>query len=246
MSAAPNETLPVVGRIERSDALPVSAKDAEFNLVYRHAKALASSELVPQQYRNNVSNCMLALDIANRIGASAFAVMQNLHIIQGKPSWSSTFLIGSVNHTKRFEPLRFEIEGTNPKDQSYRVRAYAKDRESNTICLGAWIDWPMVKAEGWDSKSGSKWKTMPEQMFLYRAAAFWARVYAPEVCLGLHTADEMGDVYGGPQVIDQGAAPTSGDLGALRNALAPPAESGATEPPQEFDPDTGEPLPADL
>ena len=52
----------------------------------------------------------------------------------------------------------------------------------------------MVKAEGWDSKTGSKWKTMPEQMFKYRAAAFWQRAYAPEISMGLQTAEEAIDI----------------------------------------------------
>ena len=31
---------------------------------------------------------------------------------------------------------------------------------------------------------------MPEQMFMYRAAAFWQRIYAPELSLGMQTIDE--------------------------------------------------------
>jgi hypothetical protein len=51
----------------------------------------------------------------------------------------------------------------------------------------------MVDAEGWSKKTGSKWLTMPEQMFMYRAAAFWSRVFAPEISLGMHTSDEVED-----------------------------------------------------
>lgn len=45
------------------------------------------------------------------------------------------------------------------------------------MCRGATIDWALVKAEGWDAKSDSKWKSIPEQMFIYRAASFWGRQY---------------------------------------------------------------------
>mgnify|MGYP001558275757 FL=1 len=51
----------------------------------------------------------------------------------------------------------------------------------------------MVKAEGWHSKQGAKWASMPGQMFRYRAATFWARVFAPEVSMGIYTADEIED-----------------------------------------------------
>ena len=54
----------------------------------------------------------------------------------------------------------------------------------------------MVKGEGWLDKSGSKWKTMPEQMFTYRAASFFARKYCPDVLMGLQTVEEVRDVSG--------------------------------------------------
>jgi hypothetical protein len=233
---------------------PVSDPDSTFNLMFRRAKALSSSDLVPQAYRGNIPNTMLALDVADRIGASPFAVMQNLHLIQGKPSWSASFLIATVNHSKRFEPIRFEVEGTDPKDKAYRVRAYAKDRESGEVCLGTWIDWDMVGAEGWDKKPGSKWKTMPAQMFLYRAAAFWARVYAPEVSTGLQTVEEVHDVHGYGNVIDQGAVTNSPEaVAGVKSALlgnegaAPDAAPFALDgTPVEYDPDTGEVIPPNV
>ena len=52
----------------------------------------------------------------------------------------------------------------------------------------------MAKAEGWLQKQGSKWQTMPDLMLRYRAAAFFARQYAPELTMGMHTAEEVADV----------------------------------------------------
>jgi hypothetical protein len=52
----------------------------------------------------------------------------------------------------------------------------------------------MAKNEGWSTKSGSKWKTMPELMLRYRAAAFLIRTTAPEIGLGLYTTDELKDI----------------------------------------------------
>jgi hypothetical protein len=51
----------------------------------------------------------------------------------------------------------------------------------------------MAKAEGWSTKSGSKWLTMPELMLRYRSAAFFARIYAPDITLGMQTAEEVYD-----------------------------------------------------
>lgn len=199
---------------------PAPAGESAFALAQRQAKALASSDLVPQAYRNNLPNTLLAMEVANRIGASPFAVMQNLYIVQGRPSWSSSFLIATVNACGRFEPLRFEIVGTDPAAKDYKVRAITKDKASGEVCAGAWITWKTVEAEGWSKKSGSKWLTMPEQMFMYRAAGFWARVYAPEISLGIQTSEEVRDVWGGPaEVVHPAAATEHGNLQALEAQL---------------------------
>lgn len=187
-----------------------SAAESAFALAQRQAMAMCNSTLVPAQYRGkeNLGNVLIAMEMANRIGAAPLQVMQNLHVIQGKPSLSSSFLIATVNACGRFEPMRFEVVGEDPAKDDYKVRAYAADKKTGEKCVGAWITWPMVKAEGWSKKPGSKWLTMPEQMFLYRAAAFWARTYAPEVSLGIHTDEEVIDVWGGTIVPN---APTNHD-----------------------------------
>ena len=167
---------------------------SNFETAQREAKALASSDLVPTAYKGNVANTLLAMEVAQRVGASPLAVMQNLHIVQGRPSWSASFLIACVNSCGRFTPMRFETRGGDDASaKTYAVRAIATDKESGKDCTGAWVTWAMVEAEGWSKKSGSKWLTMPEQMFMYRAAAFWSRVFAPEISLGMHTSDEVED-----------------------------------------------------
>ena len=52
----------------------------------------------------------------------------------------------------------------------------------------------MAKDEGWSTKNGSKWKTMPEQMLRYRSASFFGRIYAPEILMGFKTTDEVEDM----------------------------------------------------
>jgi hypothetical protein len=48
----------------------------------------------------------------------------------------------------------------------------------------------MAKADGWYQKEGSKWKTLPQLMLMYRAAAFFSRTFCPELSLGMQTVDE--------------------------------------------------------
>ena len=110
----------------------------------RVAKMLATSSIVPKAYSNNISNTMVAIELANRIGISPFMVMQNLDVIQGKPSWNSTFIIAALNSCGRFSPIRFVFEGT-PGTDEYGCRAMSKDNEG-LILKGPLVDWKMVKA----------------------------------------------------------------------------------------------------
>lgn len=164
-----------------------------FELLQRVAKAFSTSDLVPKAYQGNLANCMVAMDMAQRIGANPLMAMQNLYVVHGTPSWSSKFLIATINACGRFSSLRYEWKGT-PNSNDYGCRAWAIEKETGERLDGIWVTWQMVNAEGWAAKNGSKWKTMPDQMFVYRAAAFWQRAYAPELGMGLMTHEEMIDV----------------------------------------------------
>ena len=221
---------------ENSAAMNPFASGANFEVGQRMATAISKSSQIPKEYQGNIPNCMVALEMAARIGATPLAVMQNLHIISGRPSWSSSFLIATLNTSKRFGPVRFRWEdngqATTPincgaRGDTFGCRAVAKDLETGEECIGALVSWAMVKAEGWHSKSGSKWKTMPEQMFMYRAAAFFSRIYAPELSLGMQTQDEVIDTTG--YTVSESSLPLrSGSTVDLNAALLAPAvpESG--------------------
>jgi hypothetical protein len=156
----------------------------------RVAKALSVSDLVPAQYKGNISNCLIALDVARRVGASELMVMQNLYIVHGKPAWSSQFLIATLNACRKFSPLRYEEDDKN----GGRCRGVAIDLSTGERLEGVWVTMEMAAAEKWIDKAGSKWKTMPQLMMRYRAAAFFTRQFAPEVSMGIMTSEEVIDI----------------------------------------------------
>ena len=170
-----------------------------FDLIQRQAKALSSSTLVPTVYQGNVANAMIALEVSHRVNASPFLVMQNLDIIQGRPSWKSQFLIGITNSSGRFSPLRFTFTGEQGKS-SWGCFCSAIEYASGEVLTGETITMEMAEKEGWLNKNGSKWKTMPGQMLRYRAASFWVRIHAPELALGLYTAEEREDIVEAEEV----------------------------------------------
>lgn len=171
----------------------IARESAAFEMLQRQAKMFASATLVPKEFQGNIANCAIGLNIAKRLGADPFMVLQNIDIIHGRPSFRATFLIAMVNSAGRFEPLQFRMEGEEGKPSRSCV-AWTKSKPEGTPLEGPKITIEMAKSEGWSTKNGSKWQTMPELMLRYRAAAFFARLYAPDITLGMLTAEEVADV----------------------------------------------------
>lgn len=208
---------------------------ASFELMQRAAKMMANSTLVPAAYQsvirkydrygniteqkenqNAISNCVIAINMAARMNADPLMVAQNLYIVEGRPSWSSQFIIAAINSCGRFSPLRFDIKTLGRKTVKYthftwedkkRIEKTDAVEVTDKVCI-AWaieketgerIESPSVSIEmavneGWYSKNGSKWKTMDEVMLRYRTASFFGKLYAPELLMGLQTAEEIHDM----------------------------------------------------
>lgn len=216
---------PAAVQLVPADHAPVSIAPAQggafssiqaFESACRMAKPLAASNLVPTVYQDNLGDCIIALEMAQRMGANPLSVMQNLHIIHGRPSWSSAFVIAAINTCGRFEPLRFEIEG---EGEDLGCVAWTRDKRDGERRDSPRITMAMAKAEGWISRKGSKWQTMPELMLRYRSAAFFGRLYAPEILMGMQTMEEVVDVSdAGPQAAN--APPTDSITSSLNDELS--------------------------
>lgn len=187
---------------------------ASFELAQRMAKALSASAIIPKEFQNNIPNCLIALELSHRMGVSPMMVMQNLNIIYGRPSFSSSFLIAMINSSNRFKGgLRFKYTGEGDNRSCY---AWTVDGDA-TIIEGPTSSIAMAKAEGWydrkskDGSSISKWRTMPEIMLAYRAASFFARLYAPELMMGMKSVEEIEDAVIIPDEVTSSAAASVND-----------------------------------
>jgi len=171
--------------------MPISSSQQSFELMQRKAKAYATSDIVPPQFRN-VSNCIVALEMAQRMDMNPLMLMQNSYVIHGKLGWSSAFIIARINSCGKFTHLRYRREG---EGDSRSCIAYANDKSTGEELESVKVTMAMAKAEGCLSKAGSKWKTMPDLMLQYRAASFFGRAYAAEMLLGMQSVDELSDVH---------------------------------------------------
>lgn len=204
---------------EKKDIAVKSPDDLAFESIQRKARLYTSSQLVPTIYQGNtpgaLANTVIALNIAHRIGADELMVMQNLYVIQGRPSWSSQFIISALNSCGRFSPIRFELRSLGNITHSGKTlenrecKAIATELASGQLLEGPPVTIAMAIAEGWYGKNGSKWQTMPELMLRYRAASFFGRLYAPEILNGMYSQEEAEEL---PSLRQAGSTQVPEDL----------------------------------
>ena len=204
---------------------PVGQTVKQFEVMQRMAKMYTESTIIPDAYKGNIGNCVIALDMATRMGANPLMVMQNLYVVNGNPSWSSKFLIATINMSGKYSALRYrkrnlgkvgkikyndlewktdasgrsrkttvvkEFDGTDV--DNIECVAYATELSSGEVLESDPVTIETAVREGWYTKSGSKWVTMPNLMLTYRAAAFWQRMYCPEISMGFITKEEADDI----------------------------------------------------
>ena len=192
MNTTTTESLTLQEQGQQLSVLGAFANSEQFQMATQAAEMLASSSMVPVTYQNNPGSCFIALNTALRLRMDPLMIMQNLYVVQNRPSWSGQFAIALVNICPKFSATWFEYR--NEEDFQKGVRMCAQLKTGQNV-YGTWITPEMVKAEGW----GKKWQTMPEQMYKYRAAAFFARTNCPEALLGLSVEGEAEDIAGKSQ-----------------------------------------------
>ncbi len=178
--------------VEQSNTFDMYQNRETMKFVFDTAKMLSKTELVPQSYQNKLENCVIAIDMANRMGVSPMFVMQNLYVVKGKPSWSGQACMSLIQACGRFENIKTVYSGDKGTEARGCHITAIRISDGETV-EGPEVTISMAKAEGW--MSNPKWRNIPELMLAYRAAAFFARIYCPDALMGVQTAEENEDVF---------------------------------------------------
>lgn len=203
-----------ITKIDEPQGVSVFGSLENFTQAQKMIRPLMESTMVPDSYRGNPANCMVAMEMAHRIGKSVLEVMQNMQIVKGSAGWKSEYTIMCINRSGLFkEPLEFVFSEDRKSCYAIATRLNGKEVRGTPVTM------EMAKAEGWLDKNGSKWKTMEEQMLMYRSATFFCRVHCPEVLAGIQTADEIIDI-GAVEVIKSSA------ISDFNEKIKPSNESG--------------------
>ena len=163
-----------------------------FNLSYKMAGFLSQSELIPPAYQNKIGNCLIALDMSNRIGLSPMVVMQNSQVVHGKFSWTGSCCKAMIDGCGRFrKPTVYREVGQRGTDSwGYYLEG---EEKSGDIINGVTVTVQTAKDEGWYARN-PKWRTMTELMLKYRAAAFFMRTECAGLAMGFLTSEENEDI----------------------------------------------------
>lgn len=163
-----------------------------FKQSQRMAQLLLASDTIPQSYKGKLPDCVIAIDMANRMGVSPLVIMQNSQIVRGNFSWKGTACKAMIDGCGKYEDSYYVEVGERGKN-SWGYYLEAIDKRGRVV-KGVTVDIAMAKAESWYQKDGSKWKTMPELMLKYRAAAFFFRTECASLAMGFLTAEEQDDI----------------------------------------------------
>lgn len=200
---------------------------------------------LPAHFRGNAADCMAIVLQAMQWGMNPFAVAQKTFIVNGGALSYEAQLVNAVITSKAptIDRLNYEWFGpwekivgkfivkTNNENKEYRVpgwklidetgcgvRVWAtfkgeeKPRELETL---------MAQAR---TRNSTLWADDPKQQIAYLATKKWARLFCPDVILGVYTPDEFednvrtseiditppGTVDGGGELVDMGISIISG------------------------------------
>lgn len=171
-------------------SLGIFGTSDNFIMAMQMAKALASSTIVPQTFQKNDANCLIAISQAQKFDIDPLTVMQNLYVIQGRPTWKSSFLIAMINNSEKYD-MELQFDEAEKDGKPYSCKCWTT--KDGRMVDGIKVTMDMADAEGWTKKNGTKWKTLPQLMLRYRAASFFANLNCPELTTGMYTREEVLD-----------------------------------------------------
>lgn len=199
-----------------------------FEEAWRLGKVLAASNLVPKDYQGKVENVLVAMQWGLEIGLPGLQALQNISVINGRPSIWGDAAKALVMNSKVCEDIKEFFEGNGPTLTAVCIaKRIGKTEVRQEFSIGD------ARTAGLLGKAGP-WTQYPKRMLQMRARAFALRDAFPDVLRGLALAEEAADMIDmGTADIVETPAPISQPAQKKRTAksMAVPA-SIATQSPE--------------
>ncbi len=202
---------------------PASLKEA-----IELSELMAKSDLVPKDYKGKAGNILVAVQMGAEIGLPAMQSIQNIAVINGKPS-----IYGDLGKALLLS-AGIDIDEDDVDIVKKNSKARCKiSRPGRTPCERTFSLEDAQKAGLWNKEG--PWKTYPYRQMMWRAFWFAARDGAADILKGLGGAEELMDFpardMGGAEVVER-APLAEGDTG---QTVEPEPKQPAQKPPYPAD-----------
>jgi hypothetical protein len=159
-----------------------------FDEAWRMACAIAKSDLAPKDYKDKPENAFIAMQMGAEVGLPPMAALQNIAVINGRPSiWGDSALAIVMVHPA-FESINEYYEGTGDNKTGVceiKRRGHAlhtvKFSVADAKTAGLW-------------KKAGPWTNYPDRMLQMRPRGFALRDKFPDALRGLSIAEEAMDI----------------------------------------------------
>lgn len=150
----------------------------------RFADYLANADIVPNDFQKKPGNILVAIQWGMELGLQPMQAMQNIAVINGRPSLWGDAVIALV----RGSPLcEYIYESDDGETATCRVKRRGEDEQFRTFSMTD------AKLAGLVGKQGP-WSQYPQRMRQMRARAFALRDVFPDVLRGMPVAEEVMDM----------------------------------------------------
>jgi hypothetical protein len=208
--------------------------------IQKFAEVMATGRsTVPKHLQGSMGDCMAVTMQAAQWGMNPFAVAQKTHLVNGTLGYEAQ-LVNAVISSSRAIQGRFKYEyggdWLNESKKDAWVRTGAILAGENEITWGEPVYLHTIT-----TRNSPLWKTNPKQQAAYLAVKYWARMYCPDVILGVYTPDELHDRIPPEREINPAAGATQAS--SLKNRMrktrdpidAEPAPRDAPQAMPNFD-----------
>ena len=214
-----NPPSPVAGS---TSSIALLMDDSSMDKLMRVADMMASAKTtVPAHFRGSPGDCLAVCMQAATWNMNPFAVAQKTHLVNGTLGYEAQLVSAVINNSGAVRD-RFHFEWFGPWEKvigkftvkrgekgEYRVPGWSMADEEG---CGVRV-WATIKGEAEPRvlelllaqarvRNSTLWADDPKQQLAYLAQKRWARLYAPDVILGVYTPDEFEQ----PAPMDMGQA----------------------------------------
>lgn len=149
----------------------------------RFSDILSKSTIVPKDFLNNPGNIFVAIQWGSELGLKPMQAMQNIAVINGRPSLWGDACLALVRNSPLCE---YVLETDDGHTATCRLKRKGQDEHISTFSMDD------AKTAGLSGKSGP-WIQYPKRMRQMRARAFGLRDVFTDILKGMPIAEEVQD-----------------------------------------------------